>query len=169
MRTYNMCTYILSRDRRRRRRETSFRLSRAHLTNEWVPAQRRIVEETLHRVRDTCAVSRLAYPSRRQRRRQLRLAVLPRQCCHRVMIVRHMPERHVPGAPGKFEDRIARVRRAGLDEMRKRMDIAVAGRTDAAGIDDQAAVAKPDRACDMGVAAEDQRLRDTQGGLLDRI
>src|SRR6266403_400213 len=49
-------------------------------------------------------------------------------------------------ASPQFEDRIARVRRAGLDDMRKWMDVAIAGRADTAGIDDQAAVAKAHRA-----------------------
>ena len=101
--------------------------------------------------------------------RQFRLAVLPRQRRHRVVIVRHMAERHAPCPVGEFEDRVARVRRAGFDDMRKRMGVAIAGRADAAGIDDQPAVAKPDRAREMGVGAQDQRLRDSLGALLDRI
>ena len=75
------------------------------------------------------------------------------------MIVRHMPERHVPD-PRQFQNSVARIRRAGLDDMRKGVDIAIARRSDAAGIDDQAPVAKPDRARDVGVAAENEPLRD---------
>ncbi len=47
--------------------------------------------------------------------------------------------------------------------------VAIAGRADAAGIDDQAAVTKSYRARHMGVAAEDKRLRDAVGQLLDRF
>src|SRR6266550_7294270 len=52
---------------------------------------------------------------------------------------------------------------------REWMGIAIARRTDAAGVDDQASVAKPDRARNVGVGAKDKFLRDTFGGLLDRI
>ena len=80
-----------------------------------------------------------------------------------------MPERDAPAAIDKFENGVARVRRAGLDDMRERMSIAIAGRADAAGIDDQSAIAKPDRAREMGVRAEDQGLRDAVRMLLDCI
>src|SRR5438445_761359 len=72
-------------------------------------------------------------------------------------------------ASGQFEDRVARVRRAGFDDMRKRMAVAIAGRADAAGIDDHPPVAKPDRARDVAVGAQYQRLRDSFGHLLDSI
>src|SRR5260370_36376885 len=103
------------------------------------------VEETPHRVRDAC-VSSLPDPPCRQRRRQFRLTVLPRQGGHRIVIVRHMPERRAPDAIGKFHDPVARVGRAGFDDMRIGMDIAIAWRAYAAAIDDQADVATPARA-----------------------
>jgi hypothetical protein len=93
----------------------------------------------------------LADPPRRQRESELRLTVATRQCGHCIVIVRHMPEGYAPDAVGKFQDRVARVRRAGLNDMRMRMDIAIARRADTAGIDDHASVAKPDRARYMGV------------------
>ena len=83
------------------------------------------------------------------------------------MVIRHMPERDAPDVIDKVENGVARVRRAGFDDMRKRMSIAIAGRTDAAGIDDQSAIAKPDRAGEMGVRAKDQGLRDAVGIFLD--
>ena len=99
--------------------------------------------------------------------RQFGIAVLSRQRRHRIVIVRHVAEGDAPAANGQFENRIARIRRAGFDDVRKRMSVAKAGRADAARIDDQPAVAKPDRARDVGVCAEDQRLRDAVGIFFD--
>ena len=61
-----------------------------------------------------------------------------------------MPEGHAPGSRRKFQNRVARIGRAGFDHVRKRNVVGKAGDTDAAGIDHQAAVAKPDRARDDG-------------------
>ena len=44
------------------------------------------------------------------------------------------------------------------------MDVAIAGRADAAGIDDQAAVPKPNRTGDMAVTTENKPLRNSLSG-----
>lgn len=82
------------------------------------------------------------------------------------MIIRDVAERHLPSIIRPLEDRIARMRRAGFDDMRIRMLVAIAGAADAAGIDDQPAVAKPYGAGQMGVGAQDQGLRDSLGKLM---
>ena len=69
----------------------------------------------------------------------------------------------------QFQDGVTRIRRAGFHDVRRRMNVAIAGRADAAGIDNQAAVAKPHRARDMAMRAEDQRLRDPDRGRFDRL
>ena len=52
-----------------------------------------------------------------------------------------MAEGHAPAASAEFQNRIARIGRAGLDQMRKRNVVGKAGNADAAGIDHQAPVA----------------------------
>ena len=102
----------------------------------------------------------LAQPSRRNRIREFALAIAPCQRRHGRVIVRHVTERHLPVSISAFEDRIARIRRARLDDMRIGMDIAIAGTADTAGVDDQPAVVKSNGARKMRVRAQDQRLSD---------
>src|SRR4051812_13371508 len=111
----------------------------------------------------------LSEPSRRQRVCQLWLAVAASERGHHLVIVDDMAERDLPGTIGQLEDRIARVRRAGLDDVRERMLVTEARAADAAGIDDQPSVAKSHGTGEMGVGAQDQRLRDTLRKLLDAI
>ena len=97
------------------------------------------------------------------------MTVPPRQRRHRVVIVGHVTESHLPTAVDEFQDRVARVRRTSRDDMRIGMDVAIAGTADAAGIDDQPAVGEPDRTGEMRVPAQDQRLLDACRELLDPV
>ena len=85
------------------------------------------------------------------------------------MVVGHMPEGRAPDAVDAFQDRVARVRCARLDQVRERLRVAKAGATDAAGIDHEASVAKSDRARDMGMGAENKPLQNAFRLFLDRL
>src|ERR1700683_1775959 len=75
-------------------------------------------------------------PPGRQRGGEFRLVVAPRQRRHRLVIIGHVPEGRAPDTAFEFENRVTRIRGAGFHDMRKRMDVTVAGRADTAGIDD---------------------------------
>src|SRR6201994_1382936 len=78
----------------------------------------------------------LSDPAGRECGGELRLAIAISKSRHRSMIVRHVTEADGPFVTGRFQDGVARIGRAGLDDMRIRMDIAIAGAADATRIDD---------------------------------
>ena len=67
----------------------------------------------------------------------------------------------------QFENGIARIGRARFHHMTKRHNVAIGWRSDAAGIDDHASVAKPHRPRNMRMPAKDQRLRNADGSPFD--
>ena len=80
-----------------------------------------------------------------------------------------MTEGDLPTAISEFEDRVTRVWRTCFDDMRKRVDVPIAGTTHTAGIDDQPSITEPNRPGDMSVGAEDERLRDALSRLFNRF